>query len=78
MGSISDFEMPPLVENDVNVEKAEACAKELDDVSALYIQNWFVLFSSWIQKCFRVSFFLSHWMREKDTKNDLLSSDKEK
>lgn len=37
MGSISDFEMPSLVENDVNVEKAEACAKELDDVSALYI-----------------------------------------
>uniref|UniRef100_A0A6V7QTT3 C2 domain-containing protein n=1 Tax=Ananas comosus var. bracteatus TaxID=296719 RepID=A0A6V7QTT3_ANACO len=32
MGSISDFEMPSLVENDVNVEKAEACAKELDDI----------------------------------------------
>jgi hypothetical protein len=33
MGDISDLELPALLENDGNVEKAEACRKELEDVS---------------------------------------------
>jgi hypothetical protein len=33
MGDISDLEFPALLENDGNVEKAEACRKELEDVS---------------------------------------------
>jgi hypothetical protein len=32
MGAISDLELPVL-ENDGNIEKAEACRKELEDVS---------------------------------------------
>jgi hypothetical protein len=33
MGDISDLELPMLLENDGNLEKAEACRKELEDVS---------------------------------------------
>lgn len=33
MGEISELELPALLENDVNVQKAEACRKELEDVS---------------------------------------------
>ncbi|KAF0887889.1 hypothetical protein E2562_004092 [Oryza meyeriana var. granulata] len=32
MGEISELELPALLENDVNVEKAEACRKELEDL----------------------------------------------
>lgn len=32
MGGISDLELPALLENDGNVEKAEACRKQLEDV----------------------------------------------
>ena len=32
-GDISALELPVLLENDGNVEKAEACRKELEDVS---------------------------------------------
>jgi hypothetical protein len=33
MGDISDLEVPALLEDDGNVDKAEACRKELEDVS---------------------------------------------
>lgn len=33
MEAISDLELPVLLENDGNIEKAEACRKELEDVS---------------------------------------------
>lgn len=33
MGDISDLELPALLEDDGNVEKAEACRKQLEDVS---------------------------------------------
>lgn len=39
----NNFEVPILIEDDGNVEKAEACAKELDDVSYLD----FILTSYW-------------------------------
>uniref|UniRef100_A0A0E0FTB0 Uncharacterized protein n=1 Tax=Oryza nivara TaxID=4536 RepID=A0A0E0FTB0_ORYNI len=32
MGEISELELPALLENDVNVQKAEACRKELEDL----------------------------------------------
>uniref|UniRef100_A0A0D9V5S8 Uncharacterized protein n=1 Tax=Leersia perrieri TaxID=77586 RepID=A0A0D9V5S8_9ORYZ len=32
MGEISELELPALLDNDVNVEKAEACRKELEDI----------------------------------------------
>ncbi|XP_040380570.1 uncharacterized protein At4g18490 isoform X1 [Oryza brachyantha] len=32
MGGVSELELPALLENDVNVEKAEACRKELEDL----------------------------------------------
>ncbi|KAL6845548.1 hypothetical protein ACP4OV_025043 [Aristida adscensionis] len=35
MGDISDLELPALLENDGNVEKAEACRKELEDIGIL-------------------------------------------
>jgi hypothetical protein len=33
MGDISDLELPALLEDDGNVDKAEACRKQLEDVS---------------------------------------------
>ena len=33
MGDISDLELPALLEDDGNVEKVEACRKQLEDVS---------------------------------------------
>ncbi|TVU35070.1 hypothetical protein EJB05_16939, partial [Eragrostis curvula] len=35
MGDISDLDLPALLENDGNVEKAEACRKELEDICIL-------------------------------------------
>ncbi|XP_025816613.1 uncharacterized protein At4g18490 isoform X8 [Panicum hallii] len=35
MGDISDLELPMLLENDGNLEKAEACRKELEDICIL-------------------------------------------
>ncbi|XP_062221747.1 uncharacterized protein At4g18490-like isoform X2 [Phragmites australis] len=35
MGDISDLELPVLLENDGNIEKAEACRKELEDICIL-------------------------------------------
>lgn len=35
MGGISDLELPALLENDGNVEKAEACRKQLEDICIL-------------------------------------------
>lgn len=35
VGSVAAFEVPILIENDGNVEKAEACAKELDDICSM-------------------------------------------
>uniref|UniRef100_A0A0E0JNU6 Uncharacterized protein n=1 Tax=Oryza punctata TaxID=4537 RepID=A0A0E0JNU6_ORYPU len=44
MGEISELELPALLENDVNVEKAEACRKELEDKFANSLRSKKVLF----------------------------------
>lgn len=47
---MKELETPLEIDNDINVERAQACAKELDDVSTSYIYplSWHLPFFSYL------------------------------